>query len=305
MIIVNIFGGLGNQMFQYALGRHLSYKLKTDLKFDLSFNQNRTDFDPRDIVSMFDVFDVECKTATKEEIEKFRLQSREFSAKWFYFLVKKKFSRFFWNRYAYLDIDEPYFHFNKDILDVTNHCYLSGYWQSEKYFKDIGNIIREEFCIKKPLQGDNVTVAGEIEHTNSVSMHLRGRDYVSSEKMSAEYFTCDHSYYERCISFFLKKVQRPHFFIFSDDPEWAKSYLRINHPCTFVEGNSWNKTSYQDMRLMSLCKHNIIANSSFSWWGAWLNACPNKIVLAPKAWFNDEKKNSETFDLIPPGWIRL
>lgn len=301
MVIISIFGGLGNQMFQYALGRHLSHKLNTDLKIDDSHNLSRTDFDPGDIPSIFDVFNIKKEKATTREIGKFKAQTGNFSFKNIYFQFKRKYPGFFSTKYRF--IYEPYFNFNRDILSLSNHCYLSGYWQSEKYFIDDENLIREDFKILKPLAGKNLEIAQKIKQTESVSIHLRGRDYNTNEKTKKILFTCGRSYYERSISLIREKTKSPHFFVFSDDPEWAKTLLGVNRSLTFVEGNSWNKASFEDMRLMSLCKHNIIANSTFSWWSAWLNQNLSKIVIAPQRWFNDTSYDAR--DLIPGGWLRL
>ena len=299
---MDIYGGLGNQMFQYALGRHLSHKLKTDLKFDYSVNLTRTDFNPKDIPAIFDIFYVKGEMASLKEIEKFKPRPKDYVRK-IVLRIKSKYIGLFITRYNY--IKEPYFHFNKDILLLSDHCYLSGYWQSEKYFIDIENLIREDFRIKIPMNVNNLKIAEEIQYTESVSLHLRGRDYITKEKTKKVHFTCDISYYERSISLIREKIKNPHFFIFSDDPEWAKAFLRPDSTFTFVEGNSWNKTSYEDLRLMSLCGHNIIANSSFSWWGAWLNNNSRKIVVAPKKWFADIELNRQTANLIPDNWIRI
>jgi len=201
-------------------------------------------------------------------------------------------------------------------LDLINSLARSGTLEAAKGLMEIvsdnadhperiEDIIREDFQIQSPIENKNKVYLTKIENTESVSIHLRGRDYIKKPETLRLHLTCDHSYYERCLAYINDKIIAPHIFIFSDDPEWAKSFLQIKQPCTFVGGNSWNKTSYEDMRLMSLCKHNIIANSTFSWWGAWLNQNYNKIVIAPKRWFNDEKKNSETKELIPEEWIRL
>lgn len=294
MVIVNIFGGLGNQMFQYALGRHLSQKLNTNLKFNYSINLTRTDFDPKDIPSIFDIFDLIGK------VEKFKEPRNYFIKILVYF--KNKFINVFQKKKF---INESDFCFNKDILSSPNNCYLSGYWQSEKYFIDIENLIREDFRIKIPLNGNNLEIAEKIKHAESVSIHLRGRDYITKEETKKILFTCDNLYYERSLSLIREKVKNPHFFVFSDDPEWAKIFLKTDNSFTFVEGNSWNKTNYEDLRLMSLCKHNIIANSSFSWWGAWLNNNTEKIVVAPQKWFADAETNKQTVDLIPDKWIRI
>jgi hypothetical protein len=151
----------------------------------------------------------------------------------------------------------------------------------------------------------NLKIAEKIQHTESVGIHIRGRDYITNEETKKSHFTCDILYYERCISYIRDKIYNPNFFVFSDDPEWAKTFLKTDHSFTFVEGNLWNKTNYEDLRLMSLCKHNIIANSSFSWWGAWLNNNPAKIVLAPQKWFALSELNKKTEDLVPDKWIKI
>ncbi len=300
MVIMSIYGGLGNQMFQYALGRHLSHRLNTEFKYDYSFNLIRTDFDQSDILSIFDIFNVKGEKATKKEIQRFKSLSNRISIGKLYYYTKRILPGYL-KKYNY--IYESYFHFNKDILALSNHCYLNGYWQSEKYFKDIEDLIRTDFRIIKPIDRININITKEIEYSESVSIHLRGRDYITREKTAKMHFTCDQAYYDKSINIISNRVKNPHYFIFSDDPEWAKEHIRIPYPCTYVEGNSWNKTSYEDMRLMSLCKHNIIANSSFSWWAAWLNQNSKKNVIAPLKWFNDSKKNTD--DLIPSTWIRI
>jgi len=301
MIIVSIFGGLGNQMFQYALGRHLSHKLNTEFKMDYSYNLVRTDFNPDDILSIFDIFNLKGVKATIEEINKFKSLNQNLSFKKVWYHVKNRYPNLLQTKYR--TVNESYFHFNPEILDLPNNCYLSGYWQSEKYFTDDEVLIREDFKILEPTDEKNLDIAEKIKNSESVSIHLRGRDYITRNDTNRQHFTCDNSYYERSIHLIIDKVLNPHFFIFSDDPKWAKSFLKINYPFTFVEGNSWNKTSYEDLRLMSLCKHNIIANSSFSWWASWLNQNPDKIIIAPGKWFNDPLKNTD--DLIPENWIRI
>jgi hypothetical protein len=293
MVIVEIFGGLGNQMFQYALGRNLSLKLNTRLVFKYSINITRTDFDPKDIPSIFNIFDLTGK------VEKYKKPQNYFIKYIGY--IKNKFINIFTPKFTV--INESDFHFDKNILLSSNNCYLTGYWQSEKYFINIENLIREEFRIKKEMTLDNLEIAEKIKQTESVSIHLRGRDYITREIIKKIHFTCDQSYYERSISLITENIKTPHFFIFSDDPEWAKAFLKTNQSFTFVEGNTWNKSNYEDLRLMSLCRHNIIANSSFSWWGAWLNENPDKIVIAPEKWFNDPTK--DTKDLIPESWIKI
>lgn len=148
----------------------------------------------------------------------------------------------------------------------------------------------------------NEQVAQNILSVNAVSLHVRRGDYVSNLTINQFHGTCSLEYYNQAIAQIAKKVETPHFFVFSDDPEWVKSNLKIDYSITIVDHNNADK-NYEDIRLMSLCKHHIIANSSFSWWGAWLCRNPNKIVIAPLKWFNDKSIN--TTDLIPDGWIKI
>lgn len=303
MVIISVHGGLGNQMFQYAAGRNLSQKLKTSFKIDYSINLTRTDFDPKDIPSIFDIFNLAGEMASLQEIEKFNIPNNNNYVRKAIFRIKNKYKNVFPTQYNY--IKESGFNFNKDILNLSDNCYLYGYWQSEKYFKAVETLIRDDFRIDRPLNGNNLKIAEKIINTESVSIHLRGRDYITKEKTNKVHFTCNEQYYRRCISLIKAKIKDPFFFVFSDDPEWAKTFLKTSHPLTFVEGNSWNKTNYEDLRLMSLCKHNIIANSSFSWWGAWLNKNAEKTVIAPAKWFAEPKLNKQTSDLVPDKWIRI
>ena len=135
-----------------------------------------------------------------------------------------------------------------------------------------------------------------------MSLHVRRTDYVQNALTNKIHGVCDQDYYASCVRYIGDQVSNPHFFIFSDEPQWAKDNLMFDFPMTVVDCNDASR-NYEDLRLMSTCKHNIIANSSFSWWGAWLNSNPNKIICAPKQWFTDSTRNTK--DLIPSNWIRL
>jgi hypothetical protein len=193
--------------------------------------------------------------------------------------------------------------FDLNILTKTSRsAYLDGYWQSEKYFSDIQEVIRKEFTLKSGLSPQSLEVAKDIGGNNSVGMHFRRGDYVSSDETRKYHGECSARYYEKCVKMVAKKVNRPHFFIFSDEPSWVTENLKINYPTTIVDHNGIEE-DYEDLILMSRCKHFVIANSSFSWWGAWLGSFPNKIVVAPQKWFNDASLNTK--DLIPESWIRI
>ena len=176
--------------------------------------------------------------------------------------------------------------------------YLDGYWQSEKYFIEYSDQIRQDFKLK-PRPDKNVTeYLKKIKKTNSVAIHVRRGDYVSIARIGQSVGICGVKYYQRAIRLITKKVKDPTFFVFSeaDGLDWAKQNLKFESPCVLVKSSK----DYEDLRLMSACQHNIVANSSFSWWGAWLNENPKKIVVAPDPWFDRKKTN-----IVPENWAKL
>ena len=188
-------------------------------------------------------------------------------------------------------------------MNKRGELYLDGYWQSEKYFKGAVEAIRRELIVQKELEGKNLEIAGMIkEVAQPVSIHIRRGDYVSDKKTNQVHGLCSLDYYESAINRLTETFSSPHFFVFSDDQNWVKENLKLNLPATYVDHND-AATNFEDLRLMSLCKHNIIANSSFSWWGAWLNADSEKVVIAPSKWFADNNMNSQ--DVCPEVWVRI
>jgi hypothetical protein len=187
------------------------------------------------------------------------------------------------------------------VLNAPGNVYLAGYWQSEKYFKEIEDIIRRDFCLKSEPGPENAAMADEIKGVPSVCVHVRRTDYVTDPRTNQHHGTCSPEYYRNAACLVGSQVSNPHFFVFSDEPDWARANLELPVPTTFVTHNGSEK-GYEDLRLMALCQHYIIANSSFSWWGAWLGNSGG-IVVAPKRWFNTEGR--DTRDLIPAGWARL
>jgi len=199
-------------------------------------------------------------------------------------------------------IQQKDIHNIRQFLALPDHSYLEGYWGSEKYFKDIENIIRKEFTLKDKPDAINQKMISRIKNCDSVSIHIRRGDYIFDEKTNKYHGVCNLDYYLKAIALVAKKVKKPYFFIFSDDIRWAKQNLHLKFPCVYVNHNI-GKKDYEDLRLMSNCCHNIIANSSFSWWGAWLNKNKDKIVIAPKKWFTDKSINTK--DLIPKQWLKI
>jgi len=195
-------------------------------------------------------------------------------------------------------VSERLYHFDPGVLDCPNDVCLTGYWQSDKYFKDISEIIRRELTVKTPLQGQNLEVARQIQACESVSLHVRRGD----KAKQAHHFATTVEYCKNVVKYFRARLPRPQFFVFSDDCDWARENLADESDLVFVTHNA-DEANYEDLRLMSLCKHNSMAPSSFSWWGAWLNQNPDKIVLRPRALFN--MSNHDTKDACPPDWLVL
>lgn len=290
MIIVRLTGGLGNQFFQYAVARHLSEIHSTELKLDISlfetYKLHKYSLSPFKVHEHFASPEEAAELTVQEQGKIGRVMARALR------MPPKS---------ASMHIREKHFHFDPDILNLPDSVYLDGYWQSEKYFKDIEEIIRKEFTVKFSLAGMNLKLAGQIKNCEAVSLHIRRGDYVFHPEHNKIHGTCNLNYYSRCVEEITQTLKNPHFFIFSDEPEWARDNLRLPYASTLVAHNRADR-NYEDMRLMSLCKHHIIANSTFSWWGAWLNPMENKIIFAPKRWFAESELNTK--DIIPPQWLR-
>jgi hypothetical protein len=278
-------GGLGNQMFQCAFGLSASLQLKTGYELDVGFLEDRApkaNFTYRSLE--LDVFQATSKIT--------RLQLDRRFAKIFY----RYFKRWPIVLETGLRFSAKYFKIHPDSIVV-------GYFQSEKYFCDIRPQILERFSFKNGFNDLTLGLAQKIrDDQSSVSIHVRRGDYVSNEAVLTVHGICGLDYYRDAVSYLESKVKTPRFYIFSDDMVWVKQHLKFNHPVEYIDHNL-GKDSYQDMHLMSLCAHNVVANSSFSWWGAWLNLNPAKIVIAPKTWFAEPSIDSS--DIVPSSWVRI
>lgn len=293
MIIVKLMGGLGNQMFQYAAARRLAHVHSAHLKLDLSWFDNiAVSETPRSYG--LHVFAIRADIAETEELNRFGMTGAG--------ALKKVLAKLLHPLSPWTCIRERHFHFDPRVLNAPDNTYLNGSWQSEKYFRDIESIIREEFTFRNAPDPLNMEMAEEIRGTNSISVHVRRGDYVSNALAREVLGTSSMDYYHKAVEKIAAAVINPKFFLFTDDIEWANNNFDIGFPITMVTQNN-NENSHEDLRLMTLCKHNIIANSSFSWWGAWLNTNQNKIVIACKNWFRSQ--NYDTRDLLPERWILL
>lgn len=290
MIIIKLSGGLGNQMFQYALGKHLANKHQTELILDASIFSTQTLRNYE-----LNVFSITEKHITAGQIRKYVSSQSSGALKNIIEKIQNRIS-------GYKMIIEKHFHFDPEILNSPKNSYLTGYWQSEKYFETSEMLIRKSFVFREPQNEKNRAILEAISSSNSVSIHIRRGDYVSNSTTNSVHGTCDVAYYNDAVSRISKFVKDPVFYIFSDDIAWARENIRISDEHYYVEGNEGTQ-HYEDMRLMSNCRHNIIANSSFSWWAAWLNNNAAKIVIAPRKWFADNNRNTK--DLLPEKWIKL
>lgn len=294
MIISQVIGGLGNQMFQYAAGRALAERHATDFRLDTRLFEN---YSLHNGFELGRIFEIDSMEATSSEIKNMigwrstRLGRRILRSKRLTFLAGR----------SYCIEGGPAF--NDRVFSMPSDSYLSGYWQSDRYFdKECASLIREQFKFKLPLAGKNIELAENITSCSSVSLHVRRGDYVSNVGTNKVHGTCSMGYYEKAISYIEGHVENPIFFVFSDDIDWVKKSLNF-HGSHYIIGHNIGLESYNDMRLMSFCKHNIIANSSFSWWGAWLNNNVNKLIVAPKSWMIG--KSIDIDSRIPSAWIKL
>ena len=267
MIVVRIIGGLGNQMFQYAYAKNLQqkgYKVIIDISKSKKYKLHGG--------YQLDKFKIDLETSTKLSNFKSKLGLTK--------VVKEKSLLF-----------------NEQFLNRTKNEYVKGYFQTEKYFTEIRTILLAQFIIKDKLSNSTKAYSEEINlKENSCSLHVRRGDYISNRKTNSIHGTCGLHYYIEAIKLMIEKHDNTHFYVFSDDIPWAKENIKPEN-VTYIEHTT---VPHEDMLLMSLCKHNITANSSFSWWGAWLNKNKNKTVIAPKIWFL-EKEN----EIACESWIKI
>ena len=288
MIVVKMCGGLGNQLFQYAAGRRLADIRQTELVLDLVWYARTP---PTDTPRTYELvnYPVRARPATAGEALWCRLHDGRL-------LRRMPFLPRRWRHWR-----ERSFKFDPLVLELPNNTYLDGYWQSPHYFDDAADLIRADMTPLVPLGLQDEKIAALIETVDAVSVHVRRGDYVTNLTAATAHGQCSIDYYKNALAYISTHVAKPHFFVFSDDPTWTRENLPLSGTATFVEHNG-PASAFQDLRLMAMCKHQITANSSFSWWGAWLNPRSDKIVITPKQWFADPR-NTDT--LTPHDWARL
>ncbi|MBP7211209.1 alpha-1,2-fucosyltransferase [bacterium] len=285
-VYLKMNGGLGNQMFQWAFARMIHETTDMDVFLDMSFFSK-----PYARPYQLKIFNLEPLFLDDSFVE-FKLD-----------LIWKL--RNFVNIAPLLGMkfyQEKTFEFDKSISKIEPNTYIEGFFQSDIYFKQFESQIRKDFMFVSPISKDNRELIAKMNNQNSIAIHIRRGDYVSKARYKNKYAHCSPEYYVKAVDYIAQKYPNPRVYVFSDDLKWAAQNIDLPYTCEYV-GHNIGKASFEDMRLMSNCKHNVIANSTFSWWGAWLNENPEKIVVAPDKWFQDSSIIQT--DIYPKNWVRL
>jgi len=290
MIITRLVGGLGNQMFQYAAGLRLARANDLPLKLDVTaFADYWRPFGLRDWM-------VDEPDATTDEISALRGPTPGRLRR----LVERALALRSSHRSCHRE--GAMLRFDARVLSIRGPAYIDGFWQDERYFLDIAAEVRERFRPRLPMPSEAMKVLAEIECGTSVSMHFRRGDYVSTARRRRIHEVCGPEYYRAAISRMRERVPHATFFIFSDDIPWCRRLDLVDSTMRFVELGREVPPS-TEMALMSRCSHHVIANSTFSWWGAWLNPDPERIVVAPRRWSRSWRWLFSR--VVPSRWIRI
>ncbi|WP_295916124.1 alpha-1,2-fucosyltransferase [Anaerovibrio lipolyticus] len=297
MIVVHLTDGLGNQMFQYALAKALAIQNNTDIIFDMGWYEINKYRGRR--LYQLDIFPMNChKVNEAGKCWDFALKYLHFTRNIFRHKSNSKIRSLLGPTGVSIKEKSPDYDSTVPEQAKDKNVCLTGYWQSEKYFRHIRRELLADFRFLPELEGKNLSVSQQIKNcANPVALHIRRGDYIATD-----FDVCGLDYYQKAIKYITEKVGDIQLFVFSNDIPWAKENLKTDQEINFVDNNT-EENGYEDMRLMSLCRHHIIANSSFSWWGAWLGTAEDKIVVAPKKWMANEQSGHE--DVVPSEWIKI
>lgn len=297
MILIRIMGGLGNQMFQYAVGKALAYRNKTDLKVDLSLLRDGESNEKaiyRDY-ELGKVFGIEAAIASNREVEYYNPTPHHWGAR-----IVNRLRNIVAPPQTFI---EQGHRFNPKVLDLSDNYCLVGTYQSPKYFAAIENNLRQDFSFQNPLSPKAQALVSQMKSVNAISLNVRRGDYVKNPHYRQILGFVGLEYYARALAYLKEYLSQLYVFIFSDDIDWCQQNMTLDIPHTFVTRDYILNGPEDDLQMMSHCQHFILANSTFAWWGAWLSRYPGKIVITPSNWSADG--SLDTQDLVYPHWIRL
>lgn len=290
-VVARIEGGLGNQLFQYAAARSLADRLQCDLLLDVRGIEENGDRPYQ-----LDLYHVRAEIAVGKVLNTLPTWRSSRAARVYqslsFLMPGIVHSPVFWPRS---------FAYDERIERLQRPVYMVGYWQTERYFAWNRKRLLQDLTLRADLDVGGVWLQ-KIKNSNSVSLHIRRGDYVSNTVAAQQHGTCDIAYYQRAITSLLKQQPDIEVFVFSDEPQWAAANLHLPVPTHVVDANS-PECGYLDLALMRQCRHHVLANSSFSWWGAWLCTYAGQRVYAPSRWFANP--SIDTTDVIPSHWQRL
>jgi hypothetical protein len=300
MVTVFLRGGLGNQMFQYALGLDLAKKNNAPLVLDTVYLRDRF---PRPNFAYrnydLDVFNLDAHFTPLSRAA----NALPMPGVWLALDLAGIAARRALGMQKMIKEKKEH-EFDPAVATARGNIFLWGRWQNGKYFKDSEEDVRRAFTFRAPLEGEAKKIAAQIDAAaSSVSLHVRRGDYAAFKNVEKLHGKTDVPYYARAAAYVASRVKDPRFFVFSDDIPWCKENLKLDLPVTFVEGSAAGPHDAFHFELMARCKHNIITNSTYSWWAAWLNRNPAKVIVAPQRWYLDPKMDEA--DMIPAGWVRL
>lgn len=289
MILVRLKGGLGNQMFQYAFAKSLQSRTNAAVKLEMHslLNRNKGDFVYRDYD--LPIFNVKLPLHTSHSVLK-KISDLKVSrlTRLVQKIRLKKFNV----------IVEPHFHHSKDIMKPNDNGLYDGWWQSHLYFEGIETALRKDFSFSNAVEENSFQIKRKIQESNAVCLNVRRTDFLQNDVLNST----DLNYFIRGVDYVKNHVEDPHFFVFSDDIEWCKEYIKPHAPMTVVDHSHKGYKFGNYLQLMSMCDHFIIPNSSFAYWAVWLRNNHEGIVVAPKNWFANEEYI--TTDLVRDSWYR-
>ena len=293
-IVLREFGGLGNQFFRYAALRYYAGRYGAEMKISVDPEWNARSFGyPRPCLLQH--YSIPAPMEERSLSERILFTEKPWLQGACAPFTRAMRSQVFVQRPSHRYLFSP----DVALRRNTETLYLLGYWHTYTMVEKVAHELRSELTLKKPAQGKNLALLEKIRRSHSVSLHVRRGDCKNPATLRVD---LPFQYYANAISMLEERLGNPTFFVFSDDIPFVKEYLPKNIRAVFVDHND-DFSAHEDMRLMSSCHHHIIANSTFSWWGAWLNPRPDKIVIAPKQW--DVAENSYYPDLLPPAWMLM